>query len=275
MNREAYDSLQNSRSDNIIETLLTMEGEPLDSFFAAEQWVGGLIGAIVAAMLSAAYRLCSKHFPRLLKSTSAGVRKFGRRRIRSRLLKIKAKRFDSLKITREIVKTYAYLTLFWLTASVWVIVILLGVIRPQQMIFAAPIILFFEIAWLTKSQFVDELLKSNYRIRTNFRKAERLLRLKKTRENELFTALVEQYGSNGFYELHFADNSTESGVVWHWRSEHGYPHQFSCVGGYDFNYLFDKTEGKKSPSFKSTTLTPPELPPFEREKPKATDKSVI
>jgi hypothetical protein len=146
----------------------------MDHFLSPEIWVSGLIGALIALLLKVAYQQASKWLPRFLSSATGRLKGMGRALRKRHLLKVKAKRFDSIAINREIARSYAYLVLFWLCGLIWVgqfIALADGKTLEAAgaggyyVLFGPLPAYFFEAAWLKKPDFLDSVLLHRSKIR--------------------------------------------------------------------------------------------------------------
>jgi len=114
-----------------------------------------------------------RYSPRLMDHTKGALRRKWRRHNCKRLRKIKALRFDSILITREISKSYAYMTLFVLSILLYGIGLLLipAPLRETSAglsfwgISTGLPMLAFEWVWLTSMNKVDSLLHYRAKIR--------------------------------------------------------------------------------------------------------------
>lgn len=101
------------------------------------------------------------------------MRSFFRGREKKRLQKIKAVRFHSTLINRQVAKSYAYLVLFMLSALIYFSgVVAMGMVPKEAealkvfwMILTGPFMLVFELLWLITAGKVDSLLKYRQKIR--------------------------------------------------------------------------------------------------------------
>ncbi|WP_079201165.1 hypothetical protein [Pseudomonas sp. CC6-YY-74] len=94
------------------------------------------------------------------------------RSCRKKLLRIKEANCDALLITREISRSAVYLTLFFVSVSMWlplslmILYIVPGAVSwPKLIIWIGALpIYFFEICWVVKSKFLDDLFLYRKRI---------------------------------------------------------------------------------------------------------------
>ncbi|RRV18126.1 hypothetical protein [Pseudomonas saudiphocaensis] len=130
--------------------------------------------AIITLAVPEAFRWLKKQFPTWSEHAKGALR----RRLRAwqcrQLLVIKRQRFDSAIINRIVVRSYAYLMLFVSCALVYFMGLLLvpEALRQNQggatvwgIVAGAPMIA-FELAWLSTSMRVDELLRFRRRIKS-------------------------------------------------------------------------------------------------------------
>lgn len=109
----------------------------------------------------------------MLAGAKGRIRSFFRGRKLKDLKRIKAARFDSAKINREIALSYAMLTLFILNAAGCVLSFGFAPPVTQKNYILAILyasltgipLLIFELAWLVTSTRVDEMLKYRSRIK--------------------------------------------------------------------------------------------------------------
>jgi hypothetical protein len=146
----------------------------MNHFLSPEIWVSSLIGALIALLLKVAYQQASKWLPRFLSSATGSLKGIGRAYRKRHLLKVKAKRFDSIAINREIARSYAYLVLFWLCGLIWISQFIAFTEAPTSKavgasayyaLFGPLPMYFFEFAWLRKSGFLDSVLVHRGKIR--------------------------------------------------------------------------------------------------------------
>lgn len=116
--------------------------------------------------------------PRLMDHTKGTLRKKWRRLNCKRLRRIKARRFDSVLITREINKSYAFMVLFVLSIMLYGIGLLLipAPLRATSAglsfwgISTGLPMLAFEFIWLTSMNRVDDLIHHRGKIRRRNRR---------------------------------------------------------------------------------------------------------
>lgn len=132
-------------------------------------WVVLLIGWLMPV----AFKKLRHKVPHWMDHTKGALRKRWRRYNSRRLLKIKARRFDSLLITREITKSYAFMTLFVMSIMLYGIGLLLipDALRKSDAgisfwgIATGLPMLVFEFIWLTSMNRVDVLIHYRGKIR--------------------------------------------------------------------------------------------------------------
>lgn len=144
----------------------------LESVLSTNNWIAAIIGVIVTSLMNWLYRYGLRRFPMVLNATWSGVRRWARARRKAHLLRVKAIRFDSMKINREIARSYAFLVLFLVGVMFYAISLLL-VSKPSAETPALLVtwafglgipMLSFELCWLLSSSRVDALLKSRAKI---------------------------------------------------------------------------------------------------------------
>lgn len=136
-------------------------------------WINSVVSALIALALPPLYRLGHDKVQPLLSGAKGRIRSFFRGRKLKDLKRIKAARFDSVRINREIVLSYALLTLFILTAAVCVVSFGFAPAEAHKSHVLAILygsltgipLLIFEFAWLVTSTRVDEMLKYRRRIK--------------------------------------------------------------------------------------------------------------
>lgn len=136
-------------------------------------WINSVVSALIALALPPLYRLGHDKAQPLLSGAKGRIRSFFRGRKLKDLKRIKAARFDSVRINREIVLSYAMLTLFILTAAVCIVSFGLAPAEAHKSYVLAILygsltgipLLIFEFAWLVTSTRVDEMLKYRHRIK--------------------------------------------------------------------------------------------------------------
>lgn len=144
----------------------------IETVLSAETWIGAVISTVIAGLMGWLYRFGQRHFPVILNTTWSGVRKWARARKKAYLLRIKVIRFDSMKINREIARSYAFLVLFLLAGMLYLGSVLVaprasetsrGMLVIWGVVLGGPVLI-FELLWLFSSSKVDALLKSRAKI---------------------------------------------------------------------------------------------------------------
>jgi len=138
-----------------------------------QPWINSIISAIIALALPQLYRLVRGKIQPLLAGAKGNIRSFFRGRKLKDLRRIKAARFDSARINREIVLSYTMLAFFISTAVLCVGSFWLAPAEAYKNHIVAMIygsitgipLLIFEFAWLITSTRVDEMLKYRSRIK--------------------------------------------------------------------------------------------------------------
>lgn len=139
-------------------------------FFANPPW---WILLVLSVAMPKLWDAAVKYTPILMAHTKGALRTKWRRDNCKRLRKLKAHRFDSSLITREIVKSYAFLILFVLSIMLYGIGLLLipAELRKTSTglsfwgISTGLPMLVFELIWLTSMNRVDSLLHYRGKIR--------------------------------------------------------------------------------------------------------------
>ncbi|MEB0008613.1 hypothetical protein QN412_03145 [Pseudomonas sp. RTB3] len=130
-------------------------------------WLSTIVSALIGFAIQYVYRHGRRLAPSIMSGAKGRIRAVYRRRKCKRLKKIKAIRFDSVSINREIALSYALLVLFMTTgvATIAAIISLPAEIQKSYsttflvgMTMAIPALL-FESAWLKVSSRVDDILK--------------------------------------------------------------------------------------------------------------------
>ena len=140
-------------------------------------WISSAVSAVTGFLLQYLYRLGHSKVRPVLVGAKGRIRSFFRGRKLKDLKRIKAARFDSVRINREIVLSYAMLTLFILTAAVCVVSFGFAPAEAHKSYVLAILYasltgiphLIFEFAWLVTSTRVDEMLKYRRRIKRHGR----------------------------------------------------------------------------------------------------------
>jgi hypothetical protein len=136
-------------------------------------WLSNTVAAVLALLLPHTFRRSRSHIQLLLSRAHGWTKPIYRAWRCKRLKKIKAIRFDSLRISRQIALSYACLILFIGSAIASVagfVLIPVTLPRSQQealiltFMVSGPA-LFFEIAWLVVAGRLDDVMKSRKRIR--------------------------------------------------------------------------------------------------------------
>jgi hypothetical protein len=138
-----------------------------------QPWINSVISATIALALAQLYRLARGKIQPLLVGAKGSIRSFFRGRKLKDLKRIKAARFDSIRINREIVLSYTMLAFFILAAVLCVGSFGFAPAEAYKNHIAAMIygsitgipLLIFEFAWLITSTRVDEMLKYRSRIK--------------------------------------------------------------------------------------------------------------
>lgn len=141
-------------------------------------WINSVISTIIALALPQLYRLVHSKIRPLLTGAKGRLRSFFRGRKLKDLKRIKAARFDSVRIHREIVLSYAMLTLFILSAASCVLSFGFAPAEAHKNHILAIIygsitgipLLIFEFAWLVTSSRVNDMLKYRSRIKRGGRR---------------------------------------------------------------------------------------------------------
>ncbi|WP_090312013.1 hypothetical protein [Pseudomonas linyingensis] len=150
----------------------------LETVLSLDTWITAAIGAVVSYLMSWLYRLVHRHFPAVLNTTWSSVRGWARAREKAHLQRIRAIRFDSMRINREIARSYAFLVLFLVGAMLYAVGLLLApkpaaanhaLLALWGFGFGIPM-LSFELAWLLSSSRVDAILKSRAKITSRGRR---------------------------------------------------------------------------------------------------------
>lgn len=186
------------------------------------------------------------HLPKFKSKTAKTLKKFARRGTRSGLLKVKAKRFNQTAINREIAKNYTYLSLFWIFTSTWYLLTLLQIIdKPMTVLGAVPII-YFEIMWLTKSFYVDNLVIHAKKIKQNARLQDKRIRYRESIESIIFHAGAAEHDqfSKDAIRVIFSDESLSKGT---WVASYGTTNL--CM---EFDYALDPEKNRKIVKFYNT-----------------------
>jgi len=136
-------------------------------------WLSTAVAAALGAVMPFLYKNCRIGLKRLMVGTQGGIRSIYRKRKCQRLKKVKAVRFDSVAINRQISLSSALLVLFITTGVATIAAIInlpMEIQRSYSMtvliglVLAIPALL-FEFAWLTSSTRLDDILKSRKLIR--------------------------------------------------------------------------------------------------------------
>jgi len=150
----------------------------MEEWAANPQWwlsngVATLMGIALTASLPSFYRRISAAFRAMMGRAKGRILVAYRARKAKRLRKIKAIRFDSLAINRQIATSAALLILF-ITTGVATIAAIINLPAEIQRSYAMTVViglvlaipaLLFEFAWLTSSSRLDDVLKSRKRIK--------------------------------------------------------------------------------------------------------------
>lgn len=141
-------------------------------------WISSAVSAITGFLLQYLYRLGHSRVQPLLTGARGRIRSFFRGRKLKDLKRIKAARFDSVRVNREIVLSYAMLTLFILNVATCVVSFGFAPAEAHESYGLAALygsitgipLLIFEFAWLVTSTRVDEILKYRRRIKRSGRR---------------------------------------------------------------------------------------------------------
>lgn len=129
--------------------------------------------AAIGALMPSAFGRLRRAFQLSLQHTQGRVKAGYRRLQLRRLVKIKASRFDSVRINREIVLSYALFSLFILTGVSYITGLFMIPVDIRSnyrlatvwgLVTALPALV-FEFAWLNSSSRVDALLKYRRKIK--------------------------------------------------------------------------------------------------------------
>lgn len=230
--------------------------EILEALTKTEVWVSLCLGIVVPWVLKRLWsklEKVTKALPEFRNEAAKAMRAWLRRRVRSHLLKIKAKRFDQTAIQREMAKSYAALVIFCVSGVVLMDFVLFQ--RPPgiAIAFAFVPVMTAEVLWLLKSAQVDSLLKASRDIQVNSGRVKRSLELRALRHNEVIEAAAGLHDRGFQIEVDALEEGT-SGSVWVWRSDLGLFYELrKCIAGYDFNYQFNKEAGKATPNLVPTS----------------------
>lgn len=136
-------------------------------------WLSTAVAGAVGAMMPFLYHQGRTRLKSLMLRTKGRIRAAYRSRKCKRLKQIKAIRFDSVSINRQIATSSALLVLF-ITTGVATIAAIINLPPEIQrsywmtvvigLVLAIPALL-FEFAWLASSSRLDDILKSRKRIR--------------------------------------------------------------------------------------------------------------
>ncbi|QXW46882.1 hypothetical protein [Pseudomonas amygdali] len=141
-------------------------------------WISSAVSAITGFLLQYLYGLGHSKIQPLLAGAKGQLRSFFRGRKLKDLRRVKAARFDSVRINREIALSYVMLTLFIAMAALCVISFafmppdarsspILGFLYASMT--GIPLLI-FEFAWLVTSTRVNEMLKYRSRIKRRGRR---------------------------------------------------------------------------------------------------------
>jgi hypothetical protein len=141
-------------------------------------WISSAVSAVTGFLLQYLYRLGHSRIQPLLIGARGRIRSFFRGRKLKDLRRIKAARFDSVRVNREIVLSYATLTLFILSIVACVVSFGFAPADAHKSHVMAILygsltgipLLIFEFAWLVTSTRVDEMLKYRRRIKRRGRR---------------------------------------------------------------------------------------------------------
>jgi hypothetical protein len=141
-------------------------------------WISSAVSALTGFLLQFLYRSSHSAVHAMLAGAKGRIRSFFRGRKLKDLKRIKAARFDSAKINREIALSYTMLTLFILNAAGCVLSFGFAPPVTQKNYILAILyasltgipLLIFELAWLVTSTRVDEMLKYRSRIKRRDRR---------------------------------------------------------------------------------------------------------
>ncbi|UZJ58196.1 hypothetical protein OKW98_16465 [Pseudomonas sp. KU26590] len=140
-------------------------------------WLSTAVAAVMGAVMPFLYRSCRLGLKRLMVGAQGRIRSIYRNRKCQRLKRIKAIRFDSVAINRQITLSSALLVLFITTGVATIAAIInlpMEIQRSYSMtvliglVLAIPALL-FEFAWLTSSSRLDDVMKSRKLIRQSRR----------------------------------------------------------------------------------------------------------
>lgn len=150
----------------------------MDEWVANPQWwLSSAVAAAMGAAMPFLYKQGRTGLKRMMLGTQGRIRSAYRGRKCKRLKRIKAIRFDSVSINREVALSSALLVLF-ITTSVATIAAIINlpaeIQRSYSMTFLVGLLLaipalLFEFAWLTSSSRIDDVLKSRKRTRRSKR----------------------------------------------------------------------------------------------------------
>ncbi|WP_417777747.1 hypothetical protein [Stutzerimonas xanthomarina] len=141
-------------------------------------WVVALVTLVLAELNRVIKRSVKRKGPVFLQSAKGRARGWFRSLRRKELVRIKAMRFDSVKINRIVIRSYAYLVLFIICGLVYLLGMLL-IPEPLRQaksgvmfwgIATALPTLFFEFAWLRTSNTADSLISHRAKIRVKGRR---------------------------------------------------------------------------------------------------------
>jgi hypothetical protein len=136
-------------------------------------WLSTAVAGAVGAIMPFLYQQGRSGFKSLMQRTKGRIRSAYRSRKRTRLKRIKAIRFDSVAINRQIAISSALLVLF-ITTGVATIAAIINlppeIQRSYSMTFLIGLVLaipalLFEFAWLASSSRLDDILKYRKRIK--------------------------------------------------------------------------------------------------------------
>lgn len=136
-------------------------------------WLSTAVAAVMGTVMPFLYTTGRSGLKRLMVGAQGRIRCIYRNRKCQRLKRIKAIRFDSVAINRQIALSSALLVLFITTGVATIAAIInlpMEIQRSYSMtvliglILAVPALL-FEFAWLTSSSRIDDILKSRKMIR--------------------------------------------------------------------------------------------------------------
>lgn len=147
---------------------------------AADAWSGAVAGLIAGAigtmvfkpLLLKMYRVFRSALFYILSLMGRPIRLWVRKRQLRHLEWLRRIRTDGPAITREIVRSYAYLILFWISFLLWLFILGNKLVFPDAakpshigLIFLSCPTYCFEICWLRRSSRVDAILRNRNKIK--------------------------------------------------------------------------------------------------------------